>query len=91
MLRRSFFTALVVATLLTAINQHNLLLSGRLPAALAWKIPLTYCVPFCVATWGALINSRSSATAASDDKGEAAWKARSQEEASQTPSEPQAL
>jgi hypothetical protein len=24
-----------------------------------WKIPLNYIVPFCVATWGALSNSRS--------------------------------
>ena len=23
-----------------------------------WKIPLTYCVPFCVATYGALANAR---------------------------------
>jgi hypothetical protein len=58
MLRRSFLTALVVGTILTAINQGNILLQGEFPAVLAWKIPLTYCVPFCVATWGALINSR---------------------------------
>ncbi len=54
MLRRSFYTALVVGTLLTAINQGNLLLDGHFPPAFWWKIPLTYCVPFCVATWGAL-------------------------------------
>ena len=58
MLERSFLTALVVGTILTAINQGNVLLQGEFSAALAWKIPLTYCVPFCVATWGALINSR---------------------------------
>lgn len=58
LLRRSFLTALVVGTLLTAINQGNLLLSGEFPTNLYWKIPLTYAVPFCVATWGALINSR---------------------------------
>jgi hypothetical protein len=51
-------TALVVGTVLTAINQGNLILSGDLSAALIWKVPLTYCVPFCVATWGALVNSR---------------------------------
>lgn len=62
MLRRSFYTALVVGTLLTTINQGNLLLSGTFPSALAWKVPLTYCVPFCVATWGALINSRAHTT-----------------------------
>lgn len=58
MLRRSLLTALVVGTVLTAINQGNLILQGDLPGSLAWKIPLTYCVPFCVATWGAMINSR---------------------------------
>lgn len=58
LLRRSFLTALVVGTILTAINQGNVLLEGSLPASLLWKVPLTYCVPFCVATWGALINTR---------------------------------
>jgi hypothetical protein len=58
MLRRSLFTAVVVGTVLTAINQGTTLLDGNLPASLAWKIPLTYAVPFCVASWGALVNSR---------------------------------
>lgn len=59
LLRRSLLTGLVVGTALTAINQGNIILGGHFPASLYWKIPLTYCVPFCVATWGALINSRS--------------------------------
>src|SRR5437763_17070008 len=59
LLRRSLLTGLVVGTILTAINQGNILLNGHFPPALFWKIPLTYCVPFCVATCGALINSRS--------------------------------
>jgi hypothetical protein len=54
MLRRSFFTALVVGSILTAINHGNTIAGGDIPADLYWKIPLTYCVPFCVATWGAL-------------------------------------
>jgi hypothetical protein len=58
MLRRSLLTALVVGTVLVAINQGNVLIDGEFPASLYWKIPLTYAVPFCVATWGALINSR---------------------------------
>ena len=62
LLRRSFLTAVVVGTVLVAINQGTVLASGDLPGSLAWKIPLTYCVPFCVATWGALINSRISRT-----------------------------
>jgi hypothetical protein len=58
LLARSARTALVVGTLLTAINQGTVLAGGELPAALLWKVPLTYAVPFCVATWGALSNSR---------------------------------
>ena len=59
MLRRSAVTALVVGTVLVAINQGTVLAAGNFSAELAWKIPLTYCVPFCVATWGALTNSQS--------------------------------
>lgn len=47
-------TALVVGTVLTAINQGNTIVSGTLPAELGWKIPLTYCVPYLVSTWAAL-------------------------------------
>jgi peptidoglycan/LPS O-acetylase OafA/YrhL len=58
MLWRSFLTALVVGTVLIAINQGTVLLDGEFPASLYWQIPLTYVVPFCVASWGALVNSR---------------------------------
>ena len=58
MLRRSLITAAVVGTLLVAINQGTVLLGGEFPESLYWKIPLTYAVPFCVASWGALVNSR---------------------------------
>ena len=58
MLKRSAIAALVVGTVLTALNQGDLLLSGQWTSALYWKIPLTYCVPFLVATYGALTNSR---------------------------------
>jgi hypothetical protein len=51
-------TALVVGTILVLINQGGVLLSGALTAPLLWQIPLTYLVPFCVATWGALSNTR---------------------------------
>lgn len=57
LLRRSALTALVVGTALVAINQGNSILGGNFPLALVWKVPLTYAVPFCVATWGALANS----------------------------------
>jgi hypothetical protein len=58
MLKRSALTALVVGTILVLINQGGSLFSGSPPASLAWQIPLTYGVPFCVATWGALSNTR---------------------------------
>ena len=58
MLKRSAVAAVVVGTILTALNQGDLLLSGQWTGALYWKIPLTYCVPFLVATYGALTNSR---------------------------------
>jgi len=58
MLRRSVMIAGVVGTLLLAINQGDVLLGAEWPGALVWKAPLTYLVPFIVATWGALVNSR---------------------------------
>lgn len=56
--RRSLIIALVVGTILTAINQGNLMVRGAFPAALTWKVPLTYAVPYCVATAGAVLNAR---------------------------------
>jgi hypothetical protein len=58
LLKRSLLTAAVVGTVLTAINQGNVILRGDFPHDLYWKLPLTYCVPFLVATWGALVNTR---------------------------------
>jgi hypothetical protein len=58
LVRRSFGIAVIVGTVLLAINQGDVLLSPRWPRALLWKVPLTYLVPFVVATWGALLNSR---------------------------------
>jgi len=58
LVRRSAIVALIVGTILTAINQGNIILGGDFTASLYWKIPLTYAVPYCVATTGALLNSR---------------------------------
>lgn len=58
MLKRSALAALVVGTILTLLNQGDGLMFGRWDNALYWKIPLTYCVPFLVATYGALVNGR---------------------------------
>ncbi|PKB83075.1 MAG: hypothetical protein BZY88_03140 [SAR202 cluster bacterium Io17-Chloro-G9] len=57
MVRRSIAAAVVVGTVLTLLNQGDTLVAGNLTNALFWKIPLTYCVPFIVATYGALTNN----------------------------------
>jgi len=57
-MQRSLIVALIVGTILTAINQGNIILSGDFPQSLYWKIPLTYAVPYCVATTGAILNGR---------------------------------
>jgi hypothetical protein len=51
MVRRSFATALIVGSILNVINQGDLVYSWG--ALSWWKLALTYCVPFCVATFGA--------------------------------------
>ncbi len=51
---RSALIALIVGTVLTAINQGDVLFTGHVTVALLWKIPLTYAVPFVVATLGAM-------------------------------------
>ena len=54
LLTTSLPTAAVVGTILTAINQGTVFFSGNLPGELWWKVPLTYSVPFLVATWSQL-------------------------------------
>jgi len=51
---RALMTAAVVGSVLTLLNQGDVLLGGDFPPALFWKIPLTYAVPYAVTTWGAL-------------------------------------
>lgn len=60
LLIKSLLTAIVVGTILVLINAGNKIFANQFPSDLYWKIPLTYCVPFLVATWGALINSKIS-------------------------------
>lgn len=55
--KKAFLTALVVGTILTAINQGDIILAGDTPPLL--KVALTYCVPYCVTTWGAIMGKRS--------------------------------
>ncbi len=49
--KKAFLTALVVGSILTAINHGDTILQGGAPPAI--KVILTYCVPYCVTTWGA--------------------------------------
>ena len=58
-LKRSFGVAIIVGTILTLLNQGDALIMGRVDDSLVWKIPLTYCVPFVVATYGALASNRN--------------------------------
>ena len=58
MLRKSLAACVVVGTILTALNQGDLLLTGQWNSSMWWKIPLTYTVPFMVATYGAMVNNR---------------------------------
>ena len=43
--------AAIVGTVLNLIAQGDFLIAGA--AIIYWKICLTYCVPYCVATYGA--------------------------------------
>jgi hypothetical protein len=55
--KKAVMTAFVVGTILTVINHGDTILVGEWPPA--WKIMLTYCVPYCVTTWGAIIGKRT--------------------------------
>ncbi len=54
--RRSFVITLVVGSILNLVNQGDALIVG---GPVDWlKVALTYCVPFCVATYGAYCAGR---------------------------------
>ena len=55
--KRSVLTALVVGTILTAINQGDAILAGAMPNLI--KAGLNYLVPYCVATYGAVSAKRA--------------------------------
>jgi len=57
---RSVKIGIVVGTVLAVINHGGVLVRGDLTSGVAWKIALTYLVPFVVATWSALAASRIS-------------------------------
>jgi hypothetical protein len=56
--RRSLIVALVIGTILNAINQGPEIFSGHWPVW--WKLILTYVVPFAVASSGSHAAYRSS-------------------------------
>ena len=57
-LSRSLKIAVIVGSVLVAINQGDVVLSGEVPTVMLWKAPLTYATPFVVSLWGAMANSR---------------------------------
>jgi len=57
---RSFKVAIVVGRVLNLANQGPVVFGGEEPSLhLWWKVPFTFVVPFCVATYGALAKARS--------------------------------
>ena len=52
--KRSVRVALLIGSLLVAINQGDLLLGGTWLPEFGWKIPLTYLVPYCVSTFASV-------------------------------------
>ena len=59
-LKRSAATALIVGTILFAINQLNVVIDGQATAVTWIKTGVTYLVPFAVANVGILIATRRS-------------------------------
>ena len=55
--KKALLTALLVGTVLTAINHGDVFLSGNHPPLL--KVLLTYSVPFCVTTWGSYLGKKA--------------------------------
>ena len=55
--KKAFLTALVVGTILTTINHGDNIIAGQFPPLI--KVMLTYCVPYCVTTWGSMLGKLS--------------------------------
>ncbi len=55
--KRSLIIAFLVGSILNLINQGDALMAGV--DVIWWKVALTYCVPFCVSTYGAYCALRS--------------------------------
>ncbi len=57
-LRKTIKIAVIVGTVLFAINQLDIVVRGAATPVVGLKIALTYLVPFCVSNLGILIASR---------------------------------
>ncbi len=57
-LRRAVYVSAVVGTILTIINQGDVLLAGAVTPLVVAKILLTYAVPYSVSTFSALSANR---------------------------------
>jgi len=57
--RRSLIIAAIVGSLITIVNQGDLILSGHLSPYTWLKIGFTPCVPFCVSLYGAYLAYRN--------------------------------
>jgi hypothetical protein len=58
-LRRTIKIALVVGTVLTAINEGDVLIHGQASATTAVKIAFNFMIPFIVSNLGVLAGDRS--------------------------------
>lgn len=58
-LRRTVVIALVVGTILTLINQADVIIAGDASAATWIKATLNFCVPFVVSNLGLLAGKRA--------------------------------
>jgi hypothetical protein len=51
---RSLKVAAIVGTILVGINQGDAILNGEFTLELAWKVPMTYLVPYLVSTYASV-------------------------------------
>ncbi len=51
---RSIQVAAIVGTILVGINQGDAILNGEFTPELAWKVPMTYLVPYLVSTYASV-------------------------------------
>jgi hypothetical protein len=51
---RAIKVSLIVGSILIVINYGDVMIAGETYSAMVWKIPLTYAVPYCVATYASV-------------------------------------